>query len=486
MKLNKILLPGLALMMAAPLTTLADETEPSYMRSSVYAVLVSSDAQDKKIEEENKKYAENALVSLGQSFANTDKKKAANENSDVALSKLPQQEFLKLEIPNNFNDHNLELRVLDYDNIRANLTDAEISAVSTKKKPNLDKIDEALPAIMYSFVNRNNIAPQLVAKWYGYDAAGGYDEGSKWSMNNLIYRFNESMSAEDAEKAAKNSNYRTILEQKAEHMLDNTFVVGINFSFRSNKAIQAELEAAAQSANKLLGGGLLGSLAATAAGAITSMAMGDGFSVQAYTSLYKLTWDNEKASDFYNNIFDKNASIEDLVALGICKLEPVGKAEKSSASVRQSKFSDKPISDLVRRATARSFDQALAKLQEKNEVFRIITPISKVDEQGNVYARIGMKEGIEKGDEYEILEMVEDENGKITYKPVGKVKAVDKQIWNNLYGAAEEAAENTKSTEVSNDEKAADSAIDLGYTQFKGAKKGVDYAGYYLRLKKKK
>jgi len=73
-------------------------------------------------------------------------------------------------------------------------------------------------------------------------------------------------------------------------------------------------------------------------------------------------------------------------------------------------------------------------------------------------AKIGLKEGLEKGDKFEVLEQIMDKNGRTRYKRKGVIKVDKKQIWDNRFMAAEEA-ENMQSL--------------LDYTLFKGGK------GYY-------
>ena len=101
-----------------------------------------------------------------------------------------------------------------------------------------------------------------------------------------------------------------------------------------------------------------------------------------------------------------------------------------------------------------------------------------MEEDGTIFAGIGLKENLTKGDKYEVLEAIEDpETGRISYKSVATVEPDEKRIWDNRYGAAEELAEQAKDTDAT--------AVNLGASAFKG-KKGKDYTGYYLRLKKKK
>ena len=64
----------------------------------------------------------------------------------------------------------------------------------------------------------------------------------------------------------------------------------------------------------------------------------------------------------------------------------------------------------------------------------------KEGENGEIIysAQIGMKEGLEAGDKYEVLEAVfNQETNRTEYKRVGTLK-VSKQIWDNRFGADEE------------------------------------------------
>ena len=80
-------------------------------------------------------------------------------------------------------------------------------------------------------------------------------------------------------------------------------------------------------------------------------------------------------------------------------------------------------------------DNALAKLQKENVVFRPIAPLSW-NAEGKVQAKIGMKEGLEGGEKFEVLERGKNELGLPIYKSIGKVK-VDKKVpvWDNRRGA---------------------------------------------------
>lgn len=492
-----------ALMLTAASWAVAQTAEtPQYMRSSIYTILVKSDAQNQRLIEEDKNVGENEWLAIGKELANTDEKKAAAADTsayaNISLTELPQLRFLDIPVPAQFNDHNLTVRILDFDPIKSGMTDDEKKALTpadTNKKKGgkflkglagaamsvasgkeessmlrVDEVDEWMAPVVQKYFQQDNVAEQLVGKWFGYDAESEQHWDNDFKL--ILDRGLQNASAEELDMASKSANANAFLAGKGFDLINNTYVVAINLRFRNNKAVVAEAEAMAK--------GMFGSIGELAGG-VARVGVGEGYTVQALSQLYKLEWSDEISVAMAENIVDKNATLDELVKLGICKLTYVG-SEKSSASVRQSYFSTKPISDLVLRSTGRAIDGSIANLQAKNEVFRTVVPISEVDSDGAIYAKIGLKEGLKKGDEYQILEPQEDENGRITYKEVGKVKVDEKQIWNNLYGAEEEAAENLANDKVTDEDK----AIEFGATRFVGAKKGTDYSGYLLRLKKKK
>jgi len=151
--------------------------------------------------------------------------------------------------------------------------------------------------------------------------------------------------------------------------------------------------------------------------------------------------------------------------------------DQSSAGVTSSKFSKKPESALVKRATARSIDAVIAKLQSNYDVFKTKCKISNI-EDGTIYAKIGLKEGLTAGDTYEVLERIIDENTQaVTFNKVGSVKVAKGEIWDNRYEAEEEMIEIQESGKGK--------VSTLTATAFKGKIKNA-HPGMYLRLEKKR
>lgn len=475
------------------------DQEPDYLRSSLYTILLNSKTQNDKIEKENNEVAGNEFMEMAKSFnTKNDAKKAAAE-SDIPLGQIPMAEFLNAAIPPQFNDHNLVIRTLDFDALKQGISkedaDKANEAATGKKKSkfgafakgmagdalssaagtevnliNKDDTGDYLIAVTDKFIAQDNTAAKMLARWFDYDA----NNATHWNADfpTLTDRAYASLSV--AEQNGTNEEKVVAAGKKQLNLIPNTFLMAVNFAFRSNKAIVAE--------SQKLASGLLGNNAGSLLGAAASAAAGDGYSVQAQTTLYRLVFD-EGTEDAVSKMIEENKTLEDLIASGVAKLEFVGK-DKASARVRQSLFSDKPISALVSRATTRAIDAAIAKLQEKNEVFRTVFPISSCEPDGSIKVKIGTREGVSKGDTYAILEKQESPEGKISYKEVATVKPNEKLIWNNLFGAEEEAAENAQNKDGKSDD-FNNEAVSLGHTTFVG-KKGKDFNGYYIQLKKKK
>lgn len=472
-----------------------DSLVRNYMRSSLYTIILNSDKMNAYYEEESQKTDASATMALIKGFSKADSKKAANDtvDTDISLFELPARVFTDIEIPNQFNDHNLGTRILDFDAIKATVTDEDVSAaaekfgqtakkkggfgkfakgmmgMSTKGNDNNQEFDKVVPGVMYKFFEQDHVAPNLIAKWYDYNPDGE----KHWGLGTIMDRGNYNFSKEELAKAKDDINIQNKIAWTSQQMIGNTYVLAVNLRFRSHQAIVAEAAALAKAAGSKLGS--LGALAADVASAGASAATGDGYTVQAVTYLYRLKWSDDLNQKFGVDFYGKQSTtLEDLINSGLCELEFVG-SEKSSSNIRQRLLSGKPIRSLIKRATARAIDEAIIKLQNSHEEFRTVLPILGGDGT-NIYAAIGTKEGLNEKDEYEILEAQEKENGEITYKAVGTVKAVKGKIMDNAYGAAEDLED----ASVSEEEKA---AINRSYSEFKG-KKG-DYTGYYLRLKKK-
>lgn len=474
----------------------ADEA-PKYMRSSIYTILVNSDEQNTRLDNE-------AKSSDAKGYEAT-----LQESGLSSLSGIPKSVFPNVAIPEQFNDHNLAIRILDFDKLAEGISADEAKAARPKGAGTsagkafgaallggagnnssivrVEKVDDYMHAVVAKFFDKEKVADMMVAKWYGYNPEGT----PKFNHNLIIERGLENASAADQAKASANDEFRAQLSSQGFELLNNTYVVATNLRFRNNKALAEEIsklaeaaaEAAGAAAGKLGGFGALAGMGAkmgAKAGtkALVNALMKDMYSVTAVTHLYKLEWNDDIDNALSDKVlYNENATLEDLLNSGLCKLTYVGNS-KARSGVKKDKT--KTLDQLASSATARAIDKALAKLQVENEVFRTIVPVSKCD-NGMLYAKIGSKEGVMEGDEYEILEQqLDPKTNKYTYKKVGSAKAEKDQIWFNTTGGDELIA-NAEGKE----QEQMKAAQDLGYTAFKSGKKN-DFSGYYLRLSKKK
>ena len=177
-----------------------------------------------------------------------------------------------------------------------------------------------------------------------------------------------------------------------------------------------------------------------------------GFKVKINTFLYKLDWNDEQAAVFYQEQYaakpdaTKKANFE--AARGNYKLKYVGKVESSGGTTSFLGINeDEPIV-MVRKACQRAIDENVVDLQRNYEEFRTKSPLLSVEP---LTAYVGKKEGVTAKSKFEVLEVVELENGKHKYNRVGVIEPIENLIWDNRFMAVEEGA----------------LGANLGYTTFK-------------------
>lgn len=491
--MKKVFLSAIALAMLSVPVAMKAQEDLKFMRSSIYTILVNSEEQNTRLDKE-------AMDVDPEGYAET--LKAAGISS---LGVLPKQVFPTIAIPEQFYDHNLPLRVLDFDEIITGITPeqakearpkgggfkkgltavggvamATASGDTTSSVLRVEKVDDYMHAAVNKFLADNKIADNMVAKWYNYNP----EATPQFNPNLITERGFYNADATDLAKASVDANYKAMLSSQGFELLNNTFVVATNLRFRNNKAVAQEISDIAATTAAVAGSQLggLGQLAGTLAAkagtqALTNALMKDMYSVTAVTNLYKLEWNDDIDMALSDKVlFNENSTLQDLIDAGMCKLTYVGQS-KARSGVKKDK--SKTLDQLASNATARAMDKALAKLQVENEVFRTTVPVSKCAD-GFVYAKIGSKEGVTPGDEYEILEQqLDPATNKYSYKKVGSAKVEKGAVWFNTIGA-EEIIANAEPKEA---EKMKE-AMNLGYTKFKAGKK--DFSGYYLRLAKKK
>lgn len=377
MKIRYILL---SLMMAVAVGAFAQELESNYRRSSIYSVLVN--------------------------------------HTDQQFASEIKEAFLQIPVPDKFNDHNLSVKVLNMDK--------KLSGANSQKE-NAD---------ITNFLQNNNIASRLVARWFNRDYFTG-ECNMELVKERGLYNANEF----DKQLASRSARGTAMLQDAGEDLIGNTFVM-------VNDIRYVDKNKGAKVASGILKA--LGSIAAAYTGTnIDDLTddLGDmvetlkGFKVKINTFLYKLDWNDEQAALFYQEQYaakpDKAKHDNFDAARGDYKLKYVGKVESSGGTTSFLGINeDEPIV-MVRKACQRAIDENVVDLQRNYEEFRTRIPLLTVEP---LTAYIGMKEGVSAKSKFEVLEVVEMENGTHKYERVGVIEPIANLIWDNRYMAEEEGA----------------------------------------------
>ena len=86
---------------------------------------------------------------------------------------------------------------------------------------------------------------------------------------------------------------------------------------------------------------------------------------------------------------------------------------------------------MITLATVRNVDNVFSKLQREYDIFMPKVPLFT---GSPITAKIGMKEGLEGGEKFEVLEQTMDPKSGLTkYNRVGEIKVSKKQIWDNRF-----------------------------------------------------
>ncbi len=320
--------------------------------------------------------------------------------------------------------------------------------------------EEQQIANITAYLNQNQIAKKMVAKWFNRSAKGGFN------MDLVAKRGFYSASELDVSLARSSQRGVALLADAGEELIKNSFVLVNDYNFTNKEEV----------AKKAGGIMALASMAATAAGnddlasGLNTAAkvvdfVGKGFVIRTRSYLFQLEWNEEIANQFYTEFWTEDDNLDEARVnafnkTDIFKVKLVG-YQPATADLQSSKATTKTDAELIQIATIKAQDKAIAKLEKTYEQFRTKTPLFSVEP---LSAKIGLKEGIEKGDKFEVLEQIQDSDGRTTYKRIGIIEVDGNNIWDNTFGADEDP-ENKQT---------------ITATKFKGNNKGM-YEGMLIR-----
>lgn len=342
------------------------------------------------------------------------------------------QIFPTIPIPDKYNDHNLDEREVISTMIKKNK--------SVRGKKVVDKT-------IIPYVEKEGIGKQLVSKWFNRDDGLGGD--GTFDLDLVKERGLYDADYFDEQIALQSVRGKSLLEDAGEDLIGNTFVI-----FNDIEYLDKEEAAAWASVGVMLASGIAQAAVGDAdlRNSISDLEKSitdlnkeiGGFRVTITTYLYRLRWDEETAGTFYSQYYMSEPDATKKAAYnrdkGTFHLDYVG-----SYKVKTRKTTLGGVKDqhgMIRKVCQRAIDKNIAQLQKEYEEFRVKTPLFSTTP---LSAKIGLKEDITPNSKFEVLEEVEDAEGRTHYRRVGVVKPIKGKIWDNRY-MAEYEKENKGST----------------------------------------
>lgn len=324
-------------------------------------------------------------------------------------------------------------------------------------KYSTDTIESKTPEMIEKYFKDQQIAKKLVAKWFNRQEDGSFD----YELIGNRGAFNASFL--DTKTAAASSDGKYLLQSAGFELINNTFVVVSKMYFVENEPVARLIREAGVRAlaNQ---NALVQKIGIKALDKVYEKTK-EGYSVWTTSYLYKLKWDETTQGTFFQDMYaEKNqitpATKTKFDSTDIFEMEFVG-SQKATTLVTFSLKEQRTEDQIINLSVTRNIDKVFAKLQRNYDVFKPKVPLFTGEP---ITAKIGLKEGLEDGDKFEVLEAVQDQKtGKIEYKNVGTIKVDGDKIWDNRF--------------ILSDEPVQEGAIDR--TTFNGGKKF--YPGLLIR-----
>lgn len=341
--------------------------------------------------------------------------------------------FRMVPIPDKFDDHNLKVRAIN-------------AAVVVEKKQSDDQ--NTIEYTIEPFLKKNDVAKRIVSKWF--DRQEGKGKDGTFDMNLIVERGLYDADYFDYQVASHSVRGQSLLADAGEELIGNTYVMFNDIQYVDKQ----ERSALVSTGISIIGAvaseftsGLASNLIDLGARTITDITEDiAGFRVSITSYLYKLRWDEETAAKFYSEYYMTEPDPEkkslydrekDLFHLDYVGSHSIVTGNTTLGGVRNK-------NDMIRKVCQRAIEKNIAELQRKYEEFRVKTPLFST---APLSAKIGLKEDISENSRFEVLEAVENEDGRTEYKRRGVVKPVAGKIWDNRFMAEfeEENAGNTRS-----------------------------------------
>lgn len=332
-----------------------------------------------------------------------------------------------LTIPDKYNDHSLNLRILQ--------SDKEKGKMLADKDENAEKLT--------AFLSANQVAKRMVARWFDRDITTG-----AFDVETLIQRGQYNVSSLELQKSMYTVTGKSYIADADAELMPQTFVVINDITYvdkeKNAKIAGAVFKTLGSIAGQFFGG--IGSLIKSAADLASSISdLVAGFTIDVRSYLFQLEWNPEVSNTFYTNYFydadhvdlQKKAAFE--ADTTTFKMKYIG-----TFNARSEKTSPRGLyaqEEVFRKVLARATDKNIVELQKQYDVFKVTSIVTGITNKNEVYVPIGLKEGVSATSKYEVLERVVDKTS-IKYIRRAVITPKAQEIWDNRYMAKEEEAKN--------------------------------------------
>ena len=436
----KLIIAALAFMGMAATIHAQEANLPQYQRSSLHMVLLTTDEPGLEGADDFSKQ----LDAAWQNYPFPDKYNKHLIDFTTAYGGQPKGSLLALI--NTYKDGFQGMGLIEAKELLDKL-----------QKPK--EYNDNLVTAINDIITEKKIGNELIKKWFNIQ------EDGSWDYELIKERASYDASQADVAEASATSRGVQAIIDRGEDLISNTFVTFSKLAFYPNEPVAAFTRDLA-----IFIAGLTKEPAKTIMIAAADAAYATtckGYTARTTTALYKLEWTEEVKAEFYN-MFTSDNKIDmakfnnynfpmSLVGIDNANNTTID-AKSGIASAIGLDEAVKPDDKLFQQTVIRNIDKLFAKLQKSYEVFAPVSQIISVDP---LMADMGMKEGLEGGESFNLLEPVlNPETNEVEWKSIGVVKVSKKDIWDNRYslvdGETETAeTEGPKGTVLSANKKAA-------------------------------
>ena len=301
-----------------------------------------------------------------------------------------------------------------------------LGAVASDATAGIVQDDSQVEFELQKYIKQSRLAHEQLKKWFNIK-----DDGSL-NLDYVKEMINMQLTEEQKLQAVASGSESVAIEANREYLIDNTYTVFTRLNFVSNEPIALAIKATADkiASDKLTGLPL--EMALKASEKIYEKTK-EGYSVWTSGWLFDLQWGAEEKAMFDSCIEGDKINLDKFYAQEF-KLNYVGKENATSLVTFSLKKGegDRTEEQIIDLSTNRNIDKVLVKLQRAYDQFMPIFPLQQDKPIG---AFLGLKEGIEGGEKFEVLGPRQP-NGE--YKVLGTITADKKNIWDNNYGSTDE------------------------------------------------